>query len=159
MDVRDLLPNQDYEVEGVGCDEDDGHVQLSLRPSTECASCSCCQTHRVHSWYQRYLRDISWGGRKVEIGLKVRRFFCDKADCPRKIFAERLSGLPARTTHGTLGQPHAATWLIVWQDNGREDSGAIADHDQPLDMLRDVSKAVVAADYTPRVLGVDDWAM
>jgi len=93
MDVRDLLPNQDYEVEGVGRDEDDGHVQLSLRPSTECASCSCCQTHRVHSWYQRYLRDISWGGRKVEIGLKVRRFFCDKADCPRKIFAERLSGL------------------------------------------------------------------
>jgi len=26
-------------------------------------------------------------------------------------------------------------------------------------VLRDVRKAVTAADYTPRVLGVDDWAM
>lgn len=163
MDARELLPDQDYEVEAVGCDEDDGHLQLSLRPSAECAICPCCQTksHRVHSWYQRRVRDISWGGRWVELRLKVRRFFCDKADCPRKIFTERLPGLAA---------PHAQRTerlVSLMQRLGLLCGGTMTvsilrqlpTTTSRWTVLRDVRKAVVAADYTPRVLGVDDWAM
>ena len=163
MDARDLLPNQDYEVEAVGCAEDDSHLQLSLRPTAESGMCPCCQTqsHRIHSWYQRRLRDISWGGRRVEIRLKVRRFFCDKPSCPRKIFTERLPGLAA---------PHAQRTerlVSLMQRLGLLCGGTMTVSilrqlptvTSRWTVLRDVRKAVVAADYTPRVLGVDDWAM
>jgi transposase len=163
MDARDLLPNPDYEVEAVRCDEEDGHLQLSLRPTAEFAICPGCQTqsHRVHSWYHRRLRDISWGGRWVEIRLKGRRFFCDKANCPRKIFTERLPGLAA---------PHAQRTerlVSLMQRLGLLCGGTMAvgilrqlpTITSRWTVLRDVRKAVMAADYTPRVLGVDDWAM
>ena len=163
MDACDLLPNRDDEVEAVCCDKGDGHLQLSLRPSAESVICPCCQTkfHRVHSWYQRRLRDISWGGRRVEIRLKVRRFFCDKATCPRKIFTERLPGLAASHAQRTerlvnlmqrLGLLCGGTMTVSMLRQ-------LPTITSRWTVLRDVRKAVMAADYTPQVLGVDDWAM
>jgi hypothetical protein len=50
---------------------------------------------RIHSRYKRKLADLPWQGRFVQIVWSSRRFFCDVADCPRKIFTERREPLAA----------------------------------------------------------------
>ncbi|RCS20964.1 transposase family protein, partial [Phyllobacterium salinisoli] len=56
--------------------------------------CKCphCGTasRRVHSRYARTIADLPCAGRRIELHLTVRRFFCSAAHCRRKIFAERF---------------------------------------------------------------------
>jgi transposase len=64
---------------------------------SEAACPACGQTsRRVHSRYERWLADRGVGGREVSIRLQVRRFFCGDPHCPRRIFAEQVSGLTER---------------------------------------------------------------
>jgi transposase len=65
---------------------------LSTQP---CAPCPGCGTlsDAVHCQYQRTVHDVPCGGRKVVLRLRVRKFVCRNADCPRKVFAERLPEL------------------------------------------------------------------
>lgn len=62
-------------------------------------SCPCCGviSRRVHSHYQRTLRDLPASGRPVHLILQVRRFFCQEKSCGRKIFAERFPSLTLRS--------------------------------------------------------------
>jgi hypothetical protein len=59
-------------------------VVVSVRPSSCCPLCAQASS-QVHSQYQRTLRDVSCGGRKVVLHLFVRKFFCRNQDCARKI--------------------------------------------------------------------------
>jgi transposase len=47
-------------------------------------------TSWVYSHYERTVADLPWAEIPVHLSLTVRRFFCDQAACPRKIFVERL---------------------------------------------------------------------
>ena len=67
------------------------------------ASCPLCgqSSARPHSRYVRTLADLPCHDQPVRIQLEVRRFFCSNADCPRRVFAERLpmvAAVHARTT-------------------------------------------------------------
>jgi len=74
-----------------------GEAQLTVEViSTQlCARCPDCGSlsDAVHCQYQRTVHDVPCGGRKVVLRLKVRKFFCRTATCPRKVFAERLPEL------------------------------------------------------------------
>jgi transposase len=161
MDARDLLPNQDYEVERF--EAAGTQLELSLRPLAGSTLCPCCQTktHRVHSQYQRHVQDVSWGGRQVAITLKVRRFFCDNLSCPRQIFTERLPGLAAPHARRTerLVTLMQRIGLLCGGSMGTAILRQLSTLTSRWTVLRDVRRAPLAADYTPRVLGVDDWAI
>src|SRR5690242_12347415 len=62
------------------------------------ACCPRCggESGRVHSRYERRLADAAVAGRRVEIQLWVRRFFCDDANCPVRTFVEQVAGLTDR---------------------------------------------------------------
>jgi hypothetical protein len=45
---------------------------------------------RVQSRYTRHLHDLPSSERAVHLLVEVRRFFCQKKTCQRKIFAERF---------------------------------------------------------------------
>lgn len=45
----------------------------------------------MHSHYRRVLRDAPCAGRRVQLCLTVRKFYCRNPECERKIFTERLS--------------------------------------------------------------------
>ncbi len=70
-------------------------VRITARAASPTASCPCCATvsKRVHSHYQRSLRDLPASGRPVHLVMQVRRFFCEESTCRRKIFAERFPSL------------------------------------------------------------------
>ena len=59
---------------------------------------SCCPlcghaSDQIHSRYLRVVADVPCGNRPVRLHLEVRKFFCRNANCPRKIFTERLPDL------------------------------------------------------------------
>jgi transposase len=57
---------------------------VALRPT-------CGQpSRRVHSRYGRTLADLPCLGLSIRLRLTCRKFFCDRPDCSRRIFTERL---------------------------------------------------------------------
>src|SRR5713101_9840327 len=65
---------------------------ISTYPDARCPGCGN-SSDAVHCQYQRTVHDVPCGGRKVVLRLKVRKFVCRTATCPRKVFAERLPDL------------------------------------------------------------------
>lgn len=64
------------------------HVTSTLS-SSSCPLCSHLAT-RIHSRYTRVVADLPCAGQRVQLILHVRKFFCERPECPRKIFTERL---------------------------------------------------------------------
>jgi Transposase/zinc-finger of transposase IS204/IS1001/IS1096/IS1165/Helix-turn-helix domain of resolvase len=65
---------------------------ISTQPCARCPGCGNL-SDAVHCQYQRTVHDVPCGGRKVVLRLRVRKFVCRSAPCPRKVFAERLAEL------------------------------------------------------------------
>ena len=49
-----------------------------------------CLSERRHSRYTRVVVDLPCAGLRVQLILRAHKFFCETADCARKIFTERL---------------------------------------------------------------------
>src|SRR6266487_1107296 len=64
------------------------HV-VSTKGSVYCPLCFCLAKRR-HSRYTRVVADLPCAGFRVQLRLQMRKFFCDNADCSRKIFTERV---------------------------------------------------------------------
>lgn len=131
----------------------------SSRPSVPCAACAT-PSQRVHSRYRRTLVDLPWQGLAVQLDLEVRRFFCEVASCPRRIFAEQFPGLVAvrGRRSARLEALLCAVGLVLGGEPGARlvaDLGLTTSPDTLLRLVRAVSEPAT----TPvRVLGVDDWA-
>src|SRR6476660_8874236 len=77
------------------------HLRVSVTaPSACCPVCQRESTH-VHSHYLRSLWDLPVACLAVHLHLRVRRFFCDARDCPRRTFVERLAALMQPYAHRT----------------------------------------------------------
>jgi transposase len=74
-----------------------GELVLHIRATSSSVSCPLCAqpATRLHSRYVRAVKDLPCAGKPLHFILHVRKFFCDAADCARKIFAERLPQLVA----------------------------------------------------------------
>jgi transposase len=140
-----------------------GLLLVTARARAAEAACPTCGTvsRRVHSRYARTLADAAVGGRPVAIVLAVRRFFCAAADCPRTTFAEQVDGLTTRYARKT---PLLAGMLgsIAVALAGRAGSRLAAGLGVPASrqvLLRLVMAAPDPQAASPRVLGVDDFAI
>jgi transposase len=162
VDLGVLLPHlARVIVEQVGVAA--GLLVVVARARSGTAACPACETvsRRVHSRYSRRLADAAIGGRSVEIRLAIRRFFCTVPGCKRKIFAEQVDGLTTRYARktplltGVLGRIAVAL-------AGRAGSRLAAELGAPASrqvMLRLVMATPDPEAGTPRVLGVDDFAI
>lgn len=65
-----------------------------------CPLCAEVATH-VRSYYTRAVADLPCAGHRVQLMLQVRKFRCDTASCPRKVFAERLGPFIEAWAHKT----------------------------------------------------------
>ena len=61
----------------------------AVSPSRLCPRCGMASA-RIHSRYIRTACDLPCCGRRVELRVCARRFFCISRDCRQKIFAERF---------------------------------------------------------------------
>lgn len=128
----------------------------SHSPCPQCGELSA----RVHSRYTRTLADLPWQGRVVRIELKVRRFFCLAAACPRQTFAERfpeVAAVSARTT-ARLHETHRLIGQALGGEPGSRLAAPLGMPTSPDTLLRRVRRAPLSQQSAVRVLGVDDWA-
>ena len=69
--------------------------RISIRARAGASRCACpicgALSRRIQSRYFRRVADLPLGGRRVDVQILVRRFWCDAVLCGRRIFAERFA--------------------------------------------------------------------
>lgn len=137
------------------------HITMtSTQPTAACPVCAQASS-RIHSRYQRSVRDLPWAGHTVQVLLHVRRFFCSNPSCERKIFAERLGVTIrafARRTERLATQLCQLTFHLsaeaaaqIGQQLGMPVSAAT--------LLRLQRHHPLSPPPAPQIIGVDDWAI
>jgi len=147
------------------CDVDDTTAQITLRvQSTQTrAPCPLCATpaRRIHSDYGRTLADLPWAQYRVCLQLRVRKWFCRNRACRRRIFTERLPTIAAPWARRTrrLAQRLVALGLALGGKAGVRLGHAWDVVMSRNTLLRVLRKQPAPSFPTPRVLGVDDFAL
>ncbi|MFJ3723888.1 ISL3 family transposase [Streptomyces sp. NPDC090045] len=140
-----------------------GTVEVAARGRATGAACPDCGrfSDRIHDRYQRRLKDLPLAQQGFVIRLTARRFICGAADCLRRTFAEPFSRLAAPHARFTTRLNHAlervglalagraGVWLAAQLGFG---AGQVT-------LLRRVMALPDPRVSTPRVLGVDDFAI
>jgi transposase len=138
-------------------------ITLLVRSTQATAPCPLCTTRarRIHSHYERTLADLPWAQYRVRLQLRVRKWFCSKRHCRRRIFTERLPTVAVPWARRTLRLAQrlvalgvalggtAAVYLRRWW-------GLTLSRNTLLRLLR---KLPVPSRPTPAVLGLDDFAL
>ena len=137
-------------------------ITITLRTTLPTAACPWCGTisKRVQSRYRRTLHDLPISGRLVRLIVEVRRFFCKKSTCARKIFAEQLPALCHPHAQRTKRLQEALCRLgLAMGGQAGEDRGCEQGMSGSRDtILRLVRKFELPAAQESRVIGLDDWA-
>jgi transposase len=128
-------------------------------PAAACPLCGDLSDH-VQSRCQRMAADRPWGHRPVRLVIRVRRFVCRNAACPRRVFAERFPTLLAPYAQRTT--PHQADLrelgLALGGRAGARLAGRLGvavSHDT---VLRLAAAAPLPAVAAPRAVGIDDFS-
>lgn len=143
--------------------QQDGELLLVVRSRAAGAGCPGCRRRStaVHSTYVRRPADLPSLGHGVRLAVHVRRFYCQHAGCARRTFAEPFRGLldrgAQRTRRLAAAQRRAA--VHVGGEAGARLLAGLAMPASADTLLRLVRRAPLPARRTPRVLGVDDWAL
>jgi transposase len=138
-------------------------ITLRVRSTQATARCPLCTTRarRIHSHYERTLADLPWAQYRVRLQLCVRKWFCRKRHCRRRIFTERLPTVAAPWARCTLrlaqrlialgvalGGAAAAYLCRRWDPSVSRNT-----------LLRLLRRLPLPFCSTPVVLGVDDFAL
>ncbi|MBJ3786981.1 ISL3 family transposase [Devosia sediminis] len=138
-------------------------VQILLRSRRSWGDCPACggRSRRVQSRYRRRPADLPLGGRRVELSILTRRFWCDGVLCGRRIFCERFDdsvlGRYSRRTQRLETIVHHLGLAL-----GGRPAASFADRLMiPVSkdtLLRVVRRRVTDHDDTLTVVGIDDFA-
>jgi transposase len=138
-------------------------ITLRVRSTQATARCPLCTTRarRIHSHYERTLADLPWAQYRVRLQLHVRKWFCSKRHCRRRIFTERLPTVTAPWARRTLrlAQRLVALGIALGGSAGvhlyRRWDPSVSRNT----LLRLLRKLPLPSRPTPAVLGVDDFAL
>ncbi len=138
-------------------------LSVEAHPVAMTAACPRCQqpSQRVHSRYRRCPRDLPSSEQAVQLYLSVRRFFCDQPSCAQRTFAERLPDLlPVRAQRTQrLSRTLEVVAGALGGEAGARLSGKLRMPTSSATLLRILRQAPTTETATPRVLGVDDFAL
>lgn len=140
-----------------------GTVEVVARGRVVAAACPDCGrfSDRVHDRYQRRLKDLPLVDQGFVIRLTVRRFICGSVDCPRRTFAEPFSRLTvphARFTTRLNGALERVGLALAGRAGARL-AAQLGFGAGRMTLLRRVMALSDPRFSTPRVLGVDDFAI
>jgi len=162
MELSSLLAlPSGLEVADVSASDELLTVRLkACAPTGICPLCAHAATH-VRSYYSRFVADVPCAGRHVQLVLRVRKFRCDTASCPRKIFAERLGPFIEAWARKTtrLREAIEAIGLSTCGEGGARLADRLAIATSPTTILRCVMNLPLPAVGTVTHLGIDDFAL
>lgn len=161
--LENLLPSQSQlRLDSYELDLANQQLTLSVSSTQVIACCPICHcsTHRIHSHYERTLKDLPCVNFCLTIFLQVCKFFCTNQACQRRIFTERLPDVAVPWSRKTvrfakhlseigiaLGGAAAARLCNKIHYGGSRNT-----------LLRGVSTIPLSSSSTPKILGVDDFA-
>src|SRR6266487_5112602 len=94
MESNPLLPlPEGMQIDQIQASENEVSITVIATHPTSC--CPLCRhpSSSIHSRYRRTVRDAPCAGRRIQLALYVRKFFCHNPLCERKVFTERLPDL------------------------------------------------------------------
>lgn len=132
----------------------------ATQPTRPCPTCHHWSA-RIHSRYLRVPRDLPIAEYAVRLRLHVRRFFCTSPACPRRTFAERLPDIVPFRAQRTcrLTQALQTLGFALSGEAAARLSGHLRMAVSADTLLRIVRQTAHVHHPTPRVLGVDDFAL
>ena len=160
--MTDIFPMPGCRVEAITLDGPDLlHVDArGTRPGGCCPDCGRASS-AVHSRYRRRPADLPSLGRRVYVGLRVRRFYCRNAKCARRTFAERLPELVAPHARRTdrLSKAQGRVGAALGGEAGAKMLQHLAMPTSADTVLRLIRRLPLPEVEAPRVVAVDDWAL
>jgi transposase len=138
-------------------------VVLEVGARTSGSRCPTCRrrSHHLHSRYVRRIADHPIGGRPFRIYFHVRRFRCGNPKCARRTFVEQHSTLVARSARRSV--PLQRYLEDVGLHHGGRPGQRFAERCKiavnRMTLLRLVRRLPEPPVTTPRVLGIDDFAI
>lgn len=139
--------------------------QLILKAcsGTKEGKCPSCQesSSKVHGYYQRHPHDLPLVDYGLQLCLKVKRFYCLNNSCDKTTFAESLEPWLARHAQRTRRLSEKQSWVALML-SAKASENLLAKLQIPIshDTALRLVNTVTIPDYeTPRVLGVDDFAI
>jgi transposase len=159
-----LLPDATtLRLEAWDVDDTANQITLLVSATPVTAPCPRCMTlaPRIHSRDERTLVDLPWAHYRVRLQLRVRKWFCPHPLCVRHMFTERLPTVAAPWARRPL---RLAQRLVALGQALGGVAGVRLGHAWALavsrnTLLRGLRRLPVPALPTPRVLGVDDFAL
>ena len=131
-----------------------------MQTNVPCPRCAI-PAQRIHSHYKRTLADLPWAQYRVCLQLRVRKWFCRNRACRRRIFTERLPTIAAPWARRTLrlAQRLVALGIALGGQAGVHLGRAWDLRVSRNTLLRLLRQQPEPDAPTPRVLGVDDFAL
>jgi transposase len=156
-----LFPSaRNLRCESVSINEHEVVIRVAgARREASCPACGAASL-KVHSRYLRTLQDLPWRGKTVRIVWQSRKFRCERPDCQRQIFTERLPDLAVSHARKTcqLTEALQAIGLTCGGEGGARLAARLGMPTSADTLLRVVRQSPISTVNAPRVLGVDDWA-
>ena len=138
-------------------------IEMYVTSRSTFAACPSCGavSGRVHSRYTRTLHDLPISDQTARLIVTVRRFRCDNRTCPRRTFAEPLEEIAPAHARRTRRRTDAlrSLGLIAGGEAGSRLSAELKLTTSPDTLLRILVQTPLPVPVTPRVLGLDDWAL
>jgi transposase len=160
---QSVLPNpRSLVLETIEQSEDYFLLSVHVEQVSYCPECGQRSSSR-HSSYVRRLQDLPWQGLTVQILLRVRRFRCRNRGCPRKVFTERVEGIPSYLRQTSrLAEIVRVVGYAAGGLPGARLLARLSIRTSDDTVLRRVKTPAPPAPSAPsnsiEVLGVDDWA-
>ena len=135
------------------------HV-VSTKVRVYCPLCFCLAKRR-HSRYTRVVADLPCAGFRVQLRLHMRKFFCENADCSRKIFTERVPAFvePWAQTTVRLRQALQALGTATCGELGTRLATRLGIGTSATTILRRIMALPSAPVEAVSHLGIDDFAL
>lgn len=127
------------------------------------SACPICRkrSNRIHSRYLRTLLDLPISGHLARVKLKARKYFCDNAVCPRKVFTERFD-YEIRPYYRRMVRSNdllVRMALELGGNTGAAISRYVGIPVSPSTILRVINRVnIQPRTSTSGIIGVDDWA-
>lgn len=161
MEVSSLLSLPDG-LEVAETSITDTVLTLHLVATAKSSACPLCArvATRVRSYYTRLVADAPCAGRQVHLLLRVRKFRCETADCPRQVFTERLAPFlePWARMTTRFSKMIEAIGLATCGELGARLAPRLGMRTSPTTILRRTMALPTCPPEQVALLGIDDWS-
>lgn len=160
LQLSALFPS-DLSIDDIMVEGSNAIIKM-VSTKSECTCPNCKQTSsRIHSQYQRIIKDLPIINKKVIIYLQTRKFFCDNPSCNTRIFTERFKTLikPYARKTDRLNKHLEFLGFVVNAEVGSILFKQILADVSPDSILRFVKQTELTISTDYQYVGIDDWAI